>query len=153
MPRERVVSIVAICVLAVTAGSVWSISTYKTAQETPDQQQLIDTTPLASPVDPSQYDPQPVAVRSTPVVSEAPHSPAQTTTGPSQPGTQAKPADRSTPIADPTTPSPTRTPRQRDYDGDGIPDSVDQCPRRPERFNGFQDRDGCPDIVATSGAS
>jgi outer membrane protein OmpA-like peptidoglycan-associated protein len=33
-----------------------------------------------------------------------------------------------------------------DKDGDGIPDSVDQCPDRPEDMDGFQDTDGCPDI-------
>jgi hypothetical protein len=40
-----------------------------------------------------------------------------------------------------------------DYDGDGIKDSTDRCPTRPESTNGFQDSDGCPDIVATTGAS
>ncbi len=32
-----------------------------------------------------------------------------------------------------------------DTDGDGIPDSGDQCPTVKETFNGFQDSDGCPD--------
>lgn len=40
-----------------------------------------------------------------------------------------------------------------DYDGDGIPDATDVCPTRPETPNGFQDEDGCPDVVATTGAS
>ncbi len=40
-----------------------------------------------------------------------------------------------------------------DYDGDGIADGNDACPTRPETANGFQDGDGCPDIVATTGAS
>lgn len=40
-----------------------------------------------------------------------------------------------------------------DYDGDGITDSADKCPTRPETENGFQDTDGCPDVVATTGAS
>ncbi|MFD1687513.1 hypothetical protein [Halobellus litoreus] len=40
-----------------------------------------------------------------------------------------------------------------DYDGDGIDDSADRCPTRPETTNGFQDADGCPDVVATTGAS
>jgi hypothetical protein len=40
-----------------------------------------------------------------------------------------------------------------DYDGDGIPDSTDRCPTRPETENGFEDADGCPDIVETTGAS
>ncbi len=33
-----------------------------------------------------------------------------------------------------------------DRDGDGIPDAKDQCPDRPEDFDGFEDEDGCPDI-------
>jgi hypothetical protein len=40
-----------------------------------------------------------------------------------------------------------------DYDGDGINDSTDKCPTRPETTNGFQDADGCPDVVETTGAS
>jgi len=40
-----------------------------------------------------------------------------------------------------------------DYDGDGINDSADRCPRRSETTNGFRDADGCPDVVATTGAS
>jgi hypothetical protein len=40
-----------------------------------------------------------------------------------------------------------------DYDGDGVTDSTDRCPTRPETENGFQDTDGCPDVVATTGAS
>lgn len=33
----------------------------------------------------------------------------------------------------------------KDSDGDGILDDVDQCPDEPEDFDGFQDEDGCPD--------
>lgn len=40
-----------------------------------------------------------------------------------------------------------------DYDSDSITDSTDRCPTRPETENGFQDADGCPDTVATTGAS
>ncbi|MFD1633102.1 hypothetical protein ACOZ4L_12165 [Haloplanus ruber] len=40
-----------------------------------------------------------------------------------------------------------------DYDGDGIDDSADECPTRAETDNGFQDADGCPDVVETTGAS
>ncbi|WP_256290878.1 hypothetical protein [Halobellus inordinatus] len=40
-----------------------------------------------------------------------------------------------------------------DYDGDRINDSADKCPTRPETTNGFQDADGCPDVVETTGAS
>ena len=47
---------------------------------------------------------------------------------------------------------PTRQ-AQNDWDGDGIRDGRDVCPTRPETTNGFQDDDGCPDLVATTGAS
>jgi hypothetical protein len=40
-----------------------------------------------------------------------------------------------------------------DYDGDGIGDATDRCPRRPETDNGYRDGDGCPDVVETTGAS
>ncbi len=30
-------------------------------------------------------------------------------------------------------------------DGDGIPDDVDKCPTIPEDFDGFEDKDGCPE--------
>ncbi len=33
-----------------------------------------------------------------------------------------------------------------DHDGDGVPDSEDQCPDRLEDQDGFEDKDGCPDI-------
>ena len=32
-----------------------------------------------------------------------------------------------------------------DKDGDGIPDSKDKCPSHKERYNKYQDNDGCPD--------
>jgi len=34
-----------------------------------------------------------------------------------------------------------------DTDGDSIPDVSDKCPTKPENFNGFQDKDGCPDKI------
>jgi len=34
---------------------------------------------------------------------------------------------------------------QGDRDGDGYVDPLDQCPTKPENYNGFQDQDGCPD--------
>lgn len=34
----------------------------------------------------------------------------------------------------------------RDSDGDGLVDSVDQCPHEPEDFDEFEDHDGCPDL-------
>jgi outer membrane protein OmpA-like peptidoglycan-associated protein len=38
-----------------------------------------------------------------------------------------------------------------DCDGDGIPDSQDQCKCEAETYNGFQDEDGCPDDPDTDG--
>jgi outer membrane protein OmpA-like peptidoglycan-associated protein len=35
---------------------------------------------------------------------------------------------------------------ERDTDKDGIPDSRDADPRRPEDFDGFEDKDGAPDV-------
>lgn len=36
-------------------------------------------------------------------------------------------------------------PEAEDRDGDGVPDARDECPRRPEDHDGFEDEDGCPD--------
>ena len=33
-----------------------------------------------------------------------------------------------------------------DSDEDGIIDQEDSCPSEPERYNDFEDDDGCPDI-------
>ena len=37
------------------------------------------------------------------------------------------------------------SPQTDDMDGDGIPDSRDECPRLPEDIDGFEDEDGCMD--------
>jgi outer membrane protein OmpA-like peptidoglycan-associated protein len=34
---------------------------------------------------------------------------------------------------------------ERDQDGDGLIDAEDECPLKPEDFEGFEDKDGCPD--------
>ena len=34
-----------------------------------------------------------------------------------------------------------------DIDKDGLPNSIDQCPTQAETVNGYEDSDGCPDIV------
>ncbi len=47
------------------------------------------------------------------------------------------------------TSDPTR-PRMRaleDTDHDGVPDAADRCVGQPETMNGYQDDDGCPDVV------
>jgi OmpA-OmpF porin, OOP family len=38
-----------------------------------------------------------------------------------------------------------KAPVDKDTDGDGIPDSRDQCVLEPEDFDGYLDDDGCPD--------
>jgi len=47
----------------------------------------------------------------------------------------------------PREPGPAPTGCPIDTDGDGIPDHLDACPTEPETFNGFEDDDGCPDVV------
>ena len=37
--------------------------------------------------------------------------------------------------------------RELDFDKDGIFDEFDECPQRPETYNQFQDKDGCPDSL------
>ncbi len=37
-------------------------------------------------------------------------------------------------------------PTDDDPDGDGIPNSLDDCPLRPEDMDSFKDADGCPDL-------
>jgi outer membrane protein OmpA-like peptidoglycan-associated protein len=35
----------------------------------------------------------------------------------------------------------------KDLDVDGVPDLNDLCPNAPETYNGYRDRDGCPDRI------
>lgn len=88
-----------------------------------------------------------------PQTSATPTKPTPTTTPAPKPAPQ--PAPRPPPaVADATAPSPAPKPRPPpDYDKDGIVDAKDKCPRRPETVNGFQDDDGCPEVVATTRAS
>ncbi|MCP4445909.1 MAG: OmpA family protein [Myxococcales bacterium] len=37
-------------------------------------------------------------------------------------------------------------PADEDSDGDGVPNSTDDCPRRPEDLDDYKDADGCPDL-------
>lgn len=66
---------------------------------------------------------------------------------------QASDANKTPPMNQTAVATQTPRPTVADYDGDGIPDSADRCPTRPENRNGFEDSDGCPDVVATTGAS
>ena len=38
-----------------------------------------------------------------------------------------------------------------DADGDGYADPLDQCPTKPENYNGYRDEDGCPDDPDSDG--
>ena len=60
-------------------------------------------------------------------------------------GSMSSNTNPSKPIIPPTT---TVTPPNTtsDYDGDGIPDSRDNCKYTSETFNGYQDTDGCFDV-------
>ncbi len=42
---------------------------------------------------------------------------------------------------------PTGCPAATDKDGDGVLDGKDKCPDQPETKNGFEDSDGCPDVL------
>ncbi|MEZ4404061.1 MAG: OmpA family protein [Kofleriaceae bacterium] len=52
------------------------------------------------------------------------------------------PKDRCNPGDEPDEPPP---PAASDYDGDGIIDTADDCPRLAEDKDGFEDQDGCPE--------
>lgn len=43
--------------------------------------------------------------------------------------------------------APTGCPAPKDTDGDGIIDSQDKCPNEAENKNGYEDADGCPDVI------
>lgn len=43
--------------------------------------------------------------------------------------------------------APDGCPSDKDTDGDKILDSNDKCPKDPENVNGFEDQDGCPDVI------
>ena len=47
----------------------------------------------------------------------------------------------------PREPGPAPTGCPPDVDDDDIPDTEDQCPNEPETRNGFEDDEGCPDVV------
>lgn len=44
-------------------------------------------------------------------------------------------------------PAPEGCPLDKDSDNDGIIDSKDKCPAEAENKNGYEDSDGCPDII------
>jgi outer membrane protein OmpA-like peptidoglycan-associated protein len=42
---------------------------------------------------------------------------------------------------------PDGCPTDKDSDNDGIIDSLDKCPKEAENKNGYEDSDGCPDVI------
>lgn len=82
-------------------------------------------------------------------VQEEPAKPARTKIGAEIPPT-AEPSVPAAPAAPKLggvpAPAARPVPGYVDTDGDGIPDSQDQCPLLAEDWDGFQDLDGCPDL-------
>jgi len=92
-------------------------------------------------------------------IQEAPPAPKAPEPAPltTEPAVTAPPARQAAPAPSAVAPAPMRTapapqapsPPSATYvdtDGDGIPDSQDQCPLLAEDWDGFQDFDGCPDL-------
>ncbi|MFO0645911.1 MAG: OmpA family protein [Polyangiales bacterium] len=59
-------------------------------------------------------------------------------------GARVQPRVEPEETADPTRP---RMRALEDTDHDGVPDAADRCVAQPETMNGYQDDDGCPDVV------
>ena len=77
----------------------------------------------------------------------------QNDTQPAEPG--KRPPPKKAPVARPPAPAlvtltaaafDQAAAADPDPDGDGIPSSADRCPRQPEDLDGFQDKDGCPEL-------
>lgn len=145
--RELLITAVAIIVLLASMGAVWGIDQYKSDQQLEAKKATLVENHYETPANPKQY--RIVIVKASErdqPASEVPTTPLETE-GQSPEGGQSRSST--------TTSSSRRTPTQTaDFDDDGIPDASDRCPTRPETMNGFQDGDGCPDVVETStGAS
>jgi len=75
-------------------------------------------------------------------------TPYTTQNGWGSPGAPLTPEEALSSDGTPPPPQPPGgTPPPADSDGDGIPDSSDDCPADPENINGFEDTDGCPDTA------
>lgn len=151
MSRETI-TLAAIVVVLLTVAGVWSIHASRADLASPEAQigstTAVQTRPATTPSAVVPADPRPPSAADSPATAAIATTPDPPTSTPFR----APEAERMSP----PTPSPTATAastRSRDYDGDGIPDTRDRCPTRPERPNGFQDDDGCPDVVTTTGAS
>lgn len=155
MARDLAITLAALCVLGVSAWATASVGAYHADQ---DAQAVgpgatVGSPTVSGPVGTAGgagFDSRNrtgAAVSGTANATRA--MPPPTTTGST---VRAKPAERTTATNGTATPTPTPS-QPPDYDGDGIPDASDRCPTRPETRNGYLDGDGCPDTVATSGAS
>lgn len=167
MARDVAVTVVAVCVLVLSGAAVWNVSAYRAEQRVesmqadPVGQTLVDQGEAATPPSAAQSGAAngSVAADGPADQTTAVQAGDETTpTGASDPTTgsttvQAEPARRTTDAQAATTTGQRQPRTPQDYDGDGIPDAEDRCPTRPETMNGFQDGDGCPDVVETTGAS
>ncbi len=54
-------------------------------------------------------------------------------------------------VMDEPVPEAPPPPKPGDRDGDGYVDNEDNCPDKPENYQGFEDHDGCPDDPDTDG--
>ena len=140
--RKLMVTVFALCVVIAGMGAVWQVNGVKTAQGSTE-------TTSAAPVDTSAPAPQ---QSETAPINETNRSSGTTNTSESPRAREAEPAATG---ESPATTNDTRggSAAPRDYDSDGMNDATDRCPTRPETVNGFQDSDGCPDVVKETGAS
>jgi len=53
---------------------------------------------------------------------------------------------KAAPAEPPPPPPPVLKPEPDDRDGDRVLDEADKCPEQPEDIDGFEDKDGCPDV-------
>lgn len=159
----RYVTLVAVVVLVLTLPLTWQIVDVRAAQAgvgqqpplvqqgtpTPRTASAEELTPQGTP--PHDASSQVTSPHDTPSQASSPHDTPSQVPSPHDTPSQTPAVQSPTPQA-PARQEPTpRTPA--DYDGDGIDDGTDRCPTRPETVNGFQDGDGCPDIVTTTRAS
>ncbi|MFB6107348.1 MAG: hypothetical protein ABEJ82_00720 [Haloplanus sp.] len=156
-PKPQYVSLAALLVVLVTVGALGNIGAYRASLERPATGVADVGTPTVpgDPTGPTATSPP----TDSPTPAPTPTPTATTQTPTPTPTPAAKDAETATAVPGTPTPTPTAAPTPTtptpapDYDGDGIPDGVDRCPTRPETVNGFKDGDGCPDVVATTGAS
>jgi len=138
--HKFVVTVLAFCVVVAGMGVVWQVTEVKASQ------QSVETTPAVT-ADTSAPTKQPIETNQSAKAAGA------NTTAPARARdaeTKSVPAKQNQSA---TSDTRSGTTEPSDYDTDGIADGNDRCPTRPETVNGFQDGDGCPDVVKETGAS